>query len=197
MQRRNLEYFVAVVDCGSISAAAQKLLVAQPSLSRTINAMEKQMDCQLLERTGRGVVPTATGQQLYYYAHSILDKFQMLERLYHGGEERLVSRLHVSVALLFLKDNLLENFYHQTDTPDAEICLYETTLEPLLEQVAEGQSEFGLAVVNNHQLPVFTRMSQARSLEVTPLDQAQAPPGSCPPLSSPGTVQRDPLPAAV
>lgn len=53
MQRRNLEYFVAVVDCGSISAAAQKLLVAQPSLSRTINAMEKQMDCQLLERTAR------------------------------------------------------------------------------------------------------------------------------------------------
>lgn len=175
MQRRNLEYFVAVVDCGSISAAAQKLLVAQPSLSRTINAMEKQMDCQLLERTGRGVVPTATGQQLYYYARSILDKFQMLERLYHGGEEQLVSRLHVSVALLFLKDSLLENFYHQTDTPDAEICFYETTLEPLLEQVAEGQSEFGLAVVNDHQLPVFTRMSQARSLEITSLDQAHAP----------------------
>lgn len=82
---------------------------------------------------------------------------------------------YVSVALLFLKDNLLENFYHQTDTPDAEICLYETTLELLLEQVAEGQSEFGLAVVNDHQLPVFTRMSQARSLEVTPLDQAQSP----------------------
>lgn len=80
---------------GGIGAAAQKLLVAQPSLSRTINAMEKQMDCQLLERTARGVVPTATGRQLYYYARSILDKFQMLERLYHGGEEQLVSRLHV------------------------------------------------------------------------------------------------------
>lgn len=53
------------------------------------------MDCQLLERTARGVVPTATGRQLYYYARSILDKFQMLERLYHGGEEQLVSRLHV------------------------------------------------------------------------------------------------------
>lgn len=175
MQRRNLEYFVTVVDCGSISAAAQKLLVAQPSLSRTINAMEKQMHCRLLERTGRGVVPTATGQQLYYYARSILDKFQMLERLYHGGEEQLVSRLHVSVALLFLKDSLLENFYHQMDTPDAEICFYETTLEPLLEQVAEGRSEFGLAVVNDHQMPVFTRMSQARGLEVTPLDKAQFP----------------------
>lgn len=175
MQRRNLEYFVAVVDCGSISAAAQKLLVAQPSLSRTINAMEKQMDCQLLERTGRGVVPTATGRQLYYYARSILDKFQMLERLYHGGEEQLVSRLHVSVALLVLKDSLLENFYRQMDTPDAEICFYETTLEPLIEQVSEGLSELGLAVVNDHQMPVFARMSQAKGLELTTLDRDKEP----------------------
>ena len=140
MQRRNLEYFVTVVDCGSISAAAQKLFVAQPSLSRAINAMERQMDCRLLERTGRGVVPTAAGRQLYYYGRSILDKFQMLDRLYHGGEEQLVSRLHVSVALLFLKDSLLETVYRQMNTPDAEICFYETTLEPLLEQVAEGRS---------------------------------------------------------
>lgn len=171
MQRRNLEYFVTVVDCGSISAAAQKLLVAQPSLSRMINAMEKQMDCQLLERTGRGVTPTATGRQLYYYARSILDKFQMLELLYHGGKAQLVSRLHVSVALLLLKDSLLDTFYHQLNTPDAEICFYETTLEPLIEQVAEGSSDLGLAVVNDHQMPFFGRMSQARGLELTLLDQ--------------------------
>lgn len=189
MQRRNLEYFVTVVDCGSISAAAQKLLVAQPSLSRTIHAMEKQMDCQLLERTGRGVVPTATGRQLYYYARSILDKFRMLERLYHGGEKQLVSRLHVSVALLFLKDRLLETFYRQMDTPDAEICFYETTLEPLLEQVSDGQTELGLAVVNDYQLPLFIRMGQSRGLEVHLLDQPREPYIHYPQHPSPGAAQ--------
>lgn len=173
MQRRNLEYFVTVVDCGSISAAAQKLLVAQPSLSRTIHAMEKEMDCRLLERTGRGVTPTATGQQLYYYARSILNKFQMLELLYHDGNAQLVSRLHVSLAMLLLDDSLLESFYRQLHTPDAELCIYETTLEPLIEQVAGGSSEFGLAVVYDHQMPIFARMSQARGLENLLLDQAQ------------------------
>ena len=68
MDFRKLEYFVTVVDCGSISAAAQKLLVAQPSLSRTIHTMERQMNRQLLEQTGRGVSPTDAGQHLYYYA---------------------------------------------------------------------------------------------------------------------------------
>lgn len=173
MQRRSLEYFVTVVDCGSISAAAQKLLVAQPSLSRMIQTLEQQMDCRLLERTGRGVTPTAAGQQLYYYARSILDKFRMLERLRHGGDVQLVSRLHVAVAMLFLPDSLVDGLYHQFRTPEAEFCISETTLEPLIEQVAGGSSELGLAVVNDHQLPLFTRMGQARGLELTPLDQGR------------------------
>ena len=70
MQRRQLQYFIEVVDCGSISAAAQKLFVAQPSLSRTINAMEHEMNGPLLERTGLGVRSTQTGCQMYYYAWS-------------------------------------------------------------------------------------------------------------------------------
>ena len=173
MQRRNLEYFVTVVDCGSITAAAQKLLVAQPSLSRTIQALERKMNCRLLERTGRGVIPTDTGRQLYYYARSILDKFQMLERLCQNGEAQLVSRLHVAAAMLFLPDSLVEALYRQLHTPEAEFCILETTLEPLIEQVAGGSSELGLAVVNDHQLPLFTRLCQARRLELTPLDQGR------------------------
>ena len=54
MQRRQLQYFIEVVDCGSISAAAQ------------INALEKEMGCELLERTSKGVRPTQTGRQMYY-----------------------------------------------------------------------------------------------------------------------------------
>ncbi len=61
MQRRNLEYFVTVVDCGSISAAAQKLFVAQPSLSRAINAMERQMDCRLLSAPAGAWCPPRQG----------------------------------------------------------------------------------------------------------------------------------------
>ena len=173
MQRRSLEYFVTVVDCGSISAAAQKLLVDQASLSRTIHTMERQMNRQLLERTGRGVSPTDAGQQLYYYARSILDKFQMLERLSQNGDTQLVSRLRVSVAMLILQDDLMETLYHQLHTQGVELCIFETTLEPLIEQVAGGSSELGLAVVNDHQLPLFTRMSQARGLELISLDQAR------------------------
>lgn len=101
------------------------------------------MNRQLLERTGRGVSPTDAGQQLYYYARSILDKFQMLERLSQNGDTQLVSRLRVSVAMLILQDDLMEALYHQLHTQEVELCIFETTLEPLIEQVAGGQFRAG------------------------------------------------------
>lgn len=159
-----------MVDCGSISAAAQKLFVAQPSLSRTINALEKEMGCELLERTSKGVRPTQTGRQMYYYAQSILDKFQMLERLRDTQDARLVSRLHVAVVLLFLKDELLLHVYEHMAAQDTELCFYETTLEPALEKVAALDAEIGLAVVNDTQLPVFLKMAAGKNVCVTPLD---------------------------
>lgn len=170
MQRRQLQYFVEVVDCGSISAAAQKLFVAQPSLSRTISAMEHDMDCALLERTGRGVRPTQTGWQLYYYARSILDKFQMLEKLRDTKNTNLVSRLHVAIAHLYLKDALLLQVYRHMDAQDTELCFYETTLEPALEKVASLGAEIGLVVANDTQLPVLVKMAAGKNVRVTPLD---------------------------
>lgn len=170
MQRRQLQYFVEVVDSGSISAAAQKLFVAQPSLSRTISAMEREMDCALLERTGRGVRPTQTGWQLYYYARSILDKFQMLERLRDANNANLVSRLHVAIGHLYLKDALLFQVYQHMDAQDTELCFYETTLEPALEQVAGLGAEIGLVVANDTQLPVLVKMAAGKNVCVIPLD---------------------------
>ena len=170
MQRRQLQYFIEVVDCGSISAAAQKLFVAQPSLSRTINALEKEMGCELLERTSKGGAPTQTGRQMYYYAQSILDKFQMLERLRDTQDARLVSRLHVAVALLFLKMNFCCMFTSTWQRRIPSCAFYETTLEPALEKVAALDAEIGLAVVNDTQLPVFLKMAAGKNVCVTPLD---------------------------
>lgn len=64
----NLEYyrnFVTIVDCGTISAAAGKLLIAQSALSTQIKTLEKTYGTQLLVRNARSVTPTDAGQILY------------------------------------------------------------------------------------------------------------------------------------
>ena len=53
--------FVAVLDAGSLMGAARRMQAQQPTLSRHIAELELQLGAPLFERTGRGVVPTATG----------------------------------------------------------------------------------------------------------------------------------------
>jgi DNA-binding transcriptional LysR family regulator len=62
MNLRQLQYFVAIADEGSFTRAAEKLLVAQPSLSQQIKSLERELGGQLLERLPTGVRLTAAGK---------------------------------------------------------------------------------------------------------------------------------------
>jgi LysR family transcriptional regulator, nitrogen assimilation regulatory protein len=61
---RKIEYFLAVIEQGNISSAAEALRVSQPTLSRQIHALERQFNTPLFIRHGRGVSPTEAGKRL-------------------------------------------------------------------------------------------------------------------------------------
>src|SRR5436305_4277807 len=64
MNLRQLEYFVVIADTGSLTAAAERLFVTQPSISQQIRALEQELGGQLLERLAGGLHLTAAGQSL-------------------------------------------------------------------------------------------------------------------------------------
>lgn len=53
MRLSQLEYFIKIAQCGSITKAAQELFLSQPSLTKAINNLETEYNLQLLERTGQ------------------------------------------------------------------------------------------------------------------------------------------------
>jgi DNA-binding transcriptional LysR family regulator len=65
MQLSQLRAFVALVDCGSMSAAARQLGVSQPSITKAVRTLESEFQVQLVQRTTRGVVPTRFGHALF------------------------------------------------------------------------------------------------------------------------------------
>jgi LysR family transcriptional regulator, nitrogen assimilation regulatory protein len=72
MELRQLRYFVAVVECGSLSRAASLVHIVQPALSQQMVQLEQELGAQLLQRSVRGVTPTPAGQAFYQHARQLL-----------------------------------------------------------------------------------------------------------------------------
>ena len=72
MDARQLEYFLAIVDHGGFSRAAQHLRIAQPSLSQTIAGLEREVGVALFHRIGRSVVLNTAGRELIEPARQVL-----------------------------------------------------------------------------------------------------------------------------
>ncbi|MFX1676708.1 LysR substrate-binding domain-containing protein [Paraburkholderia sp. A2WS-5] len=85
MDVRQLRYFVHIVDYGSLGKAAEKLYVAQPSLSQQIAKLEDDLGVPLLVRSPQGVKPTAAGQALYRHARLVLHQMEQLRQEVREG----------------------------------------------------------------------------------------------------------------
>jgi LysR family transcriptional regulator, nitrogen assimilation regulatory protein len=72
MELRQLRYFVAIVEHGSLSRAARVLHVAQPALTQQIQQLEAELGAQLLHRSAQGVLATDAGKVFYEHAQAIL-----------------------------------------------------------------------------------------------------------------------------
>ena len=78
MQFRQLRYFVKIVEAGSFSRAASTVHIAQPALSQQIAELEERLGVALLQRSARGVRPTAAGEIFYREASAILRQLDQL-----------------------------------------------------------------------------------------------------------------------
>lgn len=76
MDLKQLKYFARIVELESITAAAQALYVAQPSLSQHVANLEAELGVKLLDRGARGARPTAAGDLLYNHAKAILRQLE-------------------------------------------------------------------------------------------------------------------------
>ena len=76
MDIRRLNYFVKIIDKGSLTRAADALNIAQPALSQHLISLEKHFNQQLLVRSKYGVTPTEAGQALYRHAQIILKQME-------------------------------------------------------------------------------------------------------------------------
>jgi LysR family nitrogen assimilation transcriptional regulator len=145
MDLARLQYFVAVAESGSFSRAAAALHLTQPSISRQVQLLEAELGQRLLERHGRGVLPTEAGTALLAHARAI---FELAERAQSDMSERqrnprgrLTIGLPPRVAQVITAD-LVEQFHGHY--PEAAITVIEGLSLRLREWLIAGRTDLAI-----------------------------------------------------
>nr|WP_208295245.1 LysR family transcriptional regulator [Serratia plymuthica] len=99
----DLETFICVCETESFTAAARRLNVGQPAVSKAVARLEQQLNTRLMLRSTHGLRPTDAGQQLYQRAKRILNELAETESLVREGGAGLSGRLRVSSAAVFAR----------------------------------------------------------------------------------------------
>ena len=86
MTLQQLRYAVMVAEMGTITEAADKLYISQPSLTNAIRELEKEMNIQIFNRTNKGISISKEGEDFLGYARQVLEQAAILEDKYKGRD---------------------------------------------------------------------------------------------------------------
>lgn len=101
MELRQLRHFIAVVERGNLSEAAQDALITQPAMSRSIKALEESLQVRLLDRLPRGMAVTEAGQKLFVEAQYILNECERIKQKARAFDSGIQGAVKLGVAPLF------------------------------------------------------------------------------------------------
>lgn len=143
MRLNQIRDFVAVMECGSINGAARALTVSQPGITKSIRALEGELQVQLVQRTTRGVVPTAYGRAFYERARIAQTELRRgeeeIERL-AGRRSGSVSFGTGPIAAAMLVPQAVLAFHKQF--PRADVRIVEGFPQGLMSRVRDETLDF-------------------------------------------------------
>jgi DNA-binding transcriptional LysR family regulator len=169
---QQLYYFIEVAAEGSITAAAEILFVAQPTMSAAMKDLESRVGRSLLLRSARGVSLTTDGAEFLGYARQVVEQVALLEQRYLGRPplRRLlgVSTQHYSFAV-----DAFVQMVKGTEASEYEFSLRETRTWDIIEDVRTLRSELGILYRNDFNRNVIDKLLRDSGLVFTPLFLAE------------------------
>lgn len=143
MRITQLRDLLAAADAGSIRGAARALNVAQPALTRSIHQLETELNARLLDRSGRGVVPTSSGKALIARARMIQSELVRAreEQAQLAGESAGSIAFGVAPqAAIHIVPPALAQF--RREHPNTHVRIVDGLAHALLPQLREGSLDF-------------------------------------------------------
>ena len=142
MEMKQLRSYIAVVDYGSFTKAAEKTYTSQPTISAHIKALEEELGVQLLARDTKNLRVTEKGRELYDCACGMLS---LQQRMLDKWENEDRKTLCIGVSTIpsgYILPRLLEGF--RSEYPDVVISIRQSDSEEIEAAVEQGACDIGL-----------------------------------------------------
>ena len=142
MEFRQLRHFVAVVEAGNFSRAAETLRISQPALTRSIQNLERDLGSQLLLRQQSGIVPTEAGKLFVKRANLLLNDWAHTKTDLAALKGRTEGHLSICVAPLFSRGMLgLVLGKLIADHPTVTVQITESAYDGILRTLSDGRCD--------------------------------------------------------
>ena len=168
MTLQQLRYAITVAETGTITDAASKLYLSQPSLTNAIHELEKEMHLTIFNRTNKGISISREGEVFLGYARQVLEQASILEDRYKGNgtgkKQFCVSTQHYSFAV-----NAFVDLIEQYGQDEYDFSLRETQTYEIIEDVSNMRSEIGILFLNDFNEAVLGRILKSHELVFHPL----------------------------
>ncbi|GMK38892.1 LysR family transcriptional regulator [Paenibacillus sp. CCS19] len=173
MTLQQLRYILTIVSCGSISEAAKKLFISQPSLSSAVKEIEQEFGIEIFVRSPKGIVLSNDGAEFLSYARQVVEQAELLEQRYTNQKpsKKLfsVSTQHYAFAVQAFVGLLKE-----MNMDEYEGTLRETRTYEIIEDVRNLRSEVGVLYLSDFNRKVIQKLLSENHLRFHPLFKADA-----------------------
>ena len=172
MRLNQLKYFIKVVECGSITKAAQELYLSQPSLTQAVSSLEAEYNLKLFDRTAKGLSLTPRGRDFLEYARSVLDSSKALDQTFGRKDHPFIQRVAIaSQQFDFIYDILLD-LYRENKEQFLQIDLKENDRGEIIHMVESRKADIGLLVMAEKDSKPFKSEVLGKNLEIHALDRS-------------------------
>ena len=163
MTLQQLKYADAVAATGSISEAARRLFVTQPTLTESLRGLEEELRVAIFNRSARGVTVTREGEEFLASARQILDDAARIQEKYTGKAVRrpqfAVSCQHYAFAVEAFMEVVRE-----CGAESYDFTLRETVTSEIIDDVARLRSEIGVLYLSRRNERALTKILKKEEL---------------------------------
>ncbi len=171
MTLQQLKYVVKIAEIGTLSGAAKELFISQPSLTKSLSELEKEIGISIFQRTNKGIVLSKDGEIFLGYARQVLEQASLIEEMYISSNKTkqnfCVSTQHYSFAV-----NAFADLIKDCGSEKYDFSLRETQTYEIIEDVATMKSELGIIYLNDFNEVALKKILKAHNLKFHLLAEA-------------------------